>query len=387
MQKLLLVRFGEVYLKGLNRPVFLKKLVDNIKRAVKPLGHATVWLSDLRVYVAGIEDMEACADRVCKVFGVYSVSPAYEMDKDFEQVAKVAVDMMAGKHGSFKVFARRSDKRFPIDSMEMQREIGGRVLDAYGDALHVDVHKPQIKLSIEIRDHAYVYVDEQMAVGGMPYGTGGKAMLLLSGGIDSPVAGFQLMRRGVQMQSVHFYSFPYTSERAKDKVIELARRIGEYGNGMLVHVVPFTHLQMEIHEKCPDALGTLLMRRYMMRIAERVARDNGAQALVTGESLGQVASQTMESLAATDAVVTMPVFRPLIGMDKSDITEIAQRIDTYETSILPFEDCCTVFTPKHPTTRPKSEDLERAELALDGEALIEECIQGIEQVRTWQLES
>ena len=384
MRNVLLIRFGEVYLKGLNRPVFLKKLVDNIKRTLKPLGRAEVWLSDLRVYVAGDIDMVACAERVCKVFGVHSVSPAIEMEKDFEAIAAACVEMMRGKSGSFKVYARRSDKKFPIDSMEMQREIGGRVLDAYPE-LRVDVHNPQHKLCVEIRDRAYVYVDEQMAVGGMPYGTGGKAMLLLSGGIDSPVAGFQLMRRGVSMQAVHFYSFPYTSERAKDKVIELAKRIGEYGSGMLVHIVPFTHLQMEIHEKCPDPLGTLLMRRYMMRIAQRVAMSSGAQALVTGESLGQVASQTMESLAATDAVVTMPVFRPLIGMDKSEITLIAQRIDTYETSILPFEDCCTVFTPKHPTTRPKLADLESAELLLDSEALIQECIDGIEQVRTWAI--
>ena len=384
MRNVLLVRFGEVYLKGLNRPVFLKKLVDNVKRALKPMGGGEVWLSDSRIYVAGIEDMDACAERVCKVFGVHSVSPAVELEKDFEKVAEVAVGMMAGKRGSFKVFARRSDKRFPMDSMEMQREIGGRVLDLYPE-LCVDVHNPQHKLSVEIRDRAYVYVGERMAVGGMPYGTGGKAMLLLSGGIDSPVAGFQLMRRGVNVQAVHFYSFPYTSERAKDKVIELARRIGEYGAGMLVHIVPFTHLQMEIHEKCPDSLGTLLMRRYMMRIAERVARSHDAQALITGESLGQVASQTMESLAATDAVVTMPVFRPLIGMDKIDITEIAQRIDTYETSILPYEDCCTVFTPRHPTTRPKLSELERAEEALDSEALMAECIAGIEQVRTWEM--
>ncbi len=385
MRNVLLVRFGEVHLKGLNRPQFLKKLVDNIRRAVKPLGVADVWMSDSRIYVAGIDDMQACADRVCKVFGVYSVSPALELDKDFEAIAASCVELMRGKAGTFKVFARRSDKKFPMDSMEIQREIGGRVLDD-NNQLSVDVHRPTHKLSVEVRDRAYVYVDEQMAVGGMPYGTGGKAMLLLSGGIDSPVAGYQLMRRGVQIQAVHFYSFPYTSERARDKVIELARQVGEYGAGMLVHVVPFTHLQMEIHEKCPDSLGTLLMRRYMMRIAERVARRSGCQALITGESLGQVASQTMEALAATDSVVCMPVFRPLIGLDKSEIMGIAQKIGTYETSILPYEDCCTVFTPRHPTTKPKLEDLLKAEEALNSEALIEECLQGVELVRTWEME-
>ncbi len=384
MRNVLLVRFGEVHLKGLNRPQFLKKLVDNIRRAVKPLGEGDVWLSDSRVYVADIDDMQSCADRVCKVFGVHSVSPAMELPKDFEAIAAACVELMRGKAGSFKVFARRSDKKFPMDSMEIQREIGFRVLES-NDQMHVDVHQPLHRLSVEVRDRAYVYVDEQMAVGGMPYGTGGKAMLLLSGGIDSPVAGFQLMRRGVQIQAVHFYSFPYTSERAKEKVLELARQLGEYGAGLLVHIVPFTRLQMEIHEKCPDSLGTLLMRRYMMRIAERVARQNGCQALITGESLGQVASQTMEALAATDSVVGMPVFRPLIGLDKSEIMDMAQRIGTYETSILPYEDCCTVFTPRHPTTKPKIADLEAAEAALDSEALIEECVVGVEPVRTWEM--
>lgn len=382
MRQVLLVRFGEVFLKGNNRPFFFKKLVDNIKRQVQPLG-ACVVLTDSRIYVTGanIEDM---IERVTKVFGVHSVSPAWEMPKDFEAIAKQCVEMMNGLSGSFKVFARRSDKRFPMNSMEIQREIGHRVLESNPD-LHVNVHAPEHRLSVEIRDLAYLYVSEIMAVGGMPIGTGGKAMLLLSGGIDSPVAGFQIMRRGVSLQAVHFYSFPYTSERAKDKVIELARQIGTYGNGLMVHVVPFTKLQLEIHEKCPDALGTVLMRRYMMRIAERIACKFGAQALVTGESLGQVASQTMHALAATDCVVSMPVFRPLIGLDKIEIIATAQKIGTFETSILPYEDCCTVFTPRHPSTKPKRDELEKAENALDSEALIREALDGTEQIRTWEL--
>ena len=382
MREVLLVRFGEVHLKGLNRPYFLKKLVANIRHAVAGMG-GNVWISDSRIYVSDAADMEACAQRVCKVFGVYSVSPACEMEKDFEPIAQKCVELMRGRTGTFKVFARRSDKRFFMDSMQIQREIGGRVLDAV-PGLSVDVHHPQHKLSVEIRDHAYVYAREIMAVGGMPMGTGGKAMLLLSGGIDSPVAGFQIMRRGVSMRAVHFFSFPYTSERAREKVLELAKIVGEYANGLPVYVVPFTKIQMEIHEKCPDSLGTLLMRRYMMRIAERLARDSGAQALVTGESLGQVASQTMEALDCTDAVVDMPVFRPLIGMDKLDIIGIAEKIGTYETSILPYEDCCTVFTPRHPTTRPKREELERAEQKLDSQSLLDEAVAGAELVYPWR---
>ena len=384
MRKVLLVRFGEVHLKGLNRPYFLKKLVANVRRAVEPLG-GRVWLSDSRIYVADAPDFDACAQRVRKVFGVHSVSPAVEMEKDLESICLAAEDMMRGKQGTFKVFGRRSDKTFPLDSMQLAAEIGGRVLES-NPALKVDVHHPQHKLNVEIRDHAYLCVEEIPAVGGMPMGTGGKAMLLLSGGIDSPVAGYQIMKRGVMVQAVHFYSFPYTSERAKEKVLKLAKELGEYGNGMLVHVVPFTELQMQLHEKCPDELGTVLMRRYMMRIAERVARANGCQALITGESLGQVASQTMEALVCTDAAVNMPVFRPLIGLDKLEIIDIATAIGTYDTSILPYEDCCTVFTPRHPSTRPRIEDLEKAEALIDGERLTEEAVNGVETFRTWEMD-
>lgn len=381
MRPLLLVRFGEVYLKGLNRPYFLRKLTDNIKRAVGPLG-GEVWLRDSRIFVAGA-DMDAVAERVCRVFGVHSVSPALALEKDFEVIAREAVKMAMPLSGTFKVQARRSDKRFPMTSMEIEKELGGRILDANPN-LKVDVHHPDHRVSVEIRDQAYVFAREEMAVGGMPSGTGGKALLLLSGGIDSPVAGFTLMKRGVSCQAIHFFSFPYTSERAKEKVFELAKIVGDYANGMLVHVVPFTRIQMEIHEKCPEELGTVLMRRFMMRIAQRVADDNGCQALITGESLGQVASQTMEALGCTDEVVRVPVFRPLIGMDKIEIIDIARKIGTYETSILPYEDCCTVFTPRHPSTKPKKEDLERAEGKLDMDALIEEAVSGIEKYRTWK---
>jgi len=377
MRQVLLVRFGEVHLKGMNRPFFLKKLTENVRKAVASAG-GKVWLSDSRIYVSDM-DIDEAAERVRRVFGIYSVSPAWELDKDFEAIAAKCVELTKDLRGTFKVMARRSDKKFPITSMEMNAEIGGRILHANPN-LTVDVHKPQHEVSVEVRDHAYVYVGEIMAVGGLPMGTGGKALLLLSGGIDSPVAGFQLMRRGVNINAVHFFSFPYTSERAKEKVLELARILGTYGGGMRVFVVPFTEIQMQIHEKCPDSLGTLLMRRYMMRIANRIARQHGAQALITGENLGQVASQTMEALGCTDAVCDMPVFRPLIGCDKLEITEQAKKIDTYETSILPYEDCCTVFTPRHPTTKPKVEMLIEAEQALDTEALVAEAIANTESV-------
>ncbi len=382
MRDVLLVRFGEVHLKGLNRPYFLRKLVENIKFAVKPLG-GHVWLSDGRIYVSDAGDMQAVSEKVARVFGVYSVSMAKELEKDYEAIAQAVVEIAKPLSGTFKVEARRSDKRFQPDSMAMGRELGGRILDSNPN-LRVDVHKPEHRVSVEIRDMAYVYCGEMIAVGGMPLGTGGKAALLLSGGIDSPVAGYQIMRRGVTLRAIHFYSFPYTSERAKQKVIDLAAILGAYGGGMAVDVVPFTRIQMEIHEKCPDEFGTLIMRRFMMRIAEKLAKRRGCLALITGENLGQVASQTMEALTVTDRVVEMPVFRPLIGLDKLEITQMANRIGTYETSILPYEDCCTVFTPRHPCTKPHLDDIEKAESLLECEALIDEAAANTEEVKYWE---
>ena len=378
MRDVLLVRYGEVFLKGANRPHFLKVLNDNVKKAVKPIG-GRVWMSDSRIYVSDFNDLQECISRVTKVFGIYSVSPAVEMEKDLEAISEKAIEMMRGKEGSFKVFGRRSDKSFPLNSMEIGMEVGGRVLQS-NPKLWVDVHKPQHRLNIEIRDNAYLCVEEIMAVGGLPMGTGGKAALLLSGGIDSPVAGYQLMKRGVRCCAIHFQSPPYTGELARDKVMQLAKKLADYAGGMRVYLVPFTKCQLEIHEKCPDGLGTLITRRFMMRIAERIARDYGAQALITGESLGQVASQTMEALGCTDAVVNMPVFRPLIGMDKTEIMAIAQKIDTFETSILPYEDCCTVFTPRHPVTRPKLSTMPDAERKLDVDTLVDEAVAATEMV-------
>ena len=376
MRRVLLARYGEVFLKGANRPQFLKVLVDNVKKAVRPIG-GHVWMSDSRIYVSDCEDMDDCARRVRKVFGIYSVSPAIECEKDLEVIAQQAVEMMKPFSGTFKVLGKRSDKKFPLTSIELGAEIGGRILES-NERLTVDIHKPQHKLHVEIRDHCYICCEEIMAVGGLPMGTGGKAALLLSGGIDSPVAGYQLMKRGVRCCAIHFQSPPYTGELAKDKVMRLAKELAEYGGGMRVYLVPFTKCQLEIHEKCPEGLGTLITRRFMMRIAEEIAKQYGAKALITGESLGQVASQTMEAIGCTDVVVNMPVFRPLIGMDKTEIMDIAKKIDTYETSILPYEDCCTVFTPRHPVTKPKLDTMPKAESKLDVEALVREAVENTE---------
>lgn len=373
MREILLVRFGEVFLKGQNRPFFMKKLMDHIRQAVRPV-NGRVWMSEGRFYVSDFTDMDECIRRVTRVFGVHSVSPAIEMDKDnFEAICEQAARMMEPLSGTFKVLARRSDKRYPLDSPAIMREAGGYILD-HVPQLTVDVNHPDHTMMIEIRDHAYLSVKRIPAVEGMPMGTNGKACLLLSGGIDSPVAGFMIAKRGVELCCVHYHSFPYTSERAREKVLELARLLSEYCGKMRVHVVPFTEIQMQIHAKCPENYTTLIMRRYMMRIAEAIAKKEHAQGLITGESIGQVASQTMYALCCTDEVVDMPVFRPLIGFDKQEIIDIAEKIGTMETSSLPFEDCCTVFTPRHPATKPKMEIILDGESKLDTEALIQAAI-------------
>ena len=377
MRELLLVRYGEIFLKGLNRPYFIRELIKKIKHAVKELG-GNVWVNDSRIFVSDFTDQEECIRRVTKVFGVHSVCPAIEMPKDdFEAICQQAVNMTAALKGTFKVSARRSDKRYFMDSPQINAQVGGRILRANPD-LRVDVKNPDYTVNVEIRDLAYLYVRVIPAVGGMPVGTNGRATLLLSGGIDSPVAGWMIAKRGVQISAVHFHSYPYTSDRALEKVLDLARILSESCCGIRVHVVPFTKIQMEIHEKCPEDYTTLIMRRFMMRIAERVAQMEHASALITGESIGQVASQTMSALGTTDSVVSMPVFRPVIGFDKVEIIDIAQKIGTFETSSLPYEDCCTVFTPRHPATNPKMEKILEGESKLDAEALIEEAIAGIE---------
>ncbi len=378
MRDVLLVRFGEIYLKGQNRPYFLRMLVERVKASVKEAG-GNVWLNDSRVFVSGA-DMDECIRRVTKVFGVHSVCPAVEMEKaDFNALCEAAAQMMRDVKGTFKVSARRSDKRYFLDSPEINSRMGEYILNKL-PGLTVDVHTPEHVLNVEIRDMAYLYVKTIMGAGGMPVGTNGRATLLLSGGIDSPVAGYMIAKRGVQVSAVHFHSFPYTSDRAKEKVLSLARILSESLCGVRVYVVPFTRIQMEIHEKCPEEYTTLIMRRYMMRIAERVAKLERSNGLVTGESIGQVASQTMQALECTNEVVSLPVYRPLIGFDKQEIIDVARKIGTFETSSLPYEDCCTVFTPRHPATRPKMEKILEGEALLDSEALIQEAVDNIEIV-------
>ncbi|NLC33293.1 MAG: tRNA 4-thiouridine(8) synthase ThiI [Clostridiales bacterium] len=381
MQELLMVRYGEIYLKGLNRPYFQNLLLARIKSALNNLT-SKVTLHDSRIYIRDMKDSAACLHAVQRVFGVHSICPAIEMDKeDFAAVCEQAFQLMSGLSGGFKVFARRADKRYELDSPQICAAIGEYVLKRNKD-LHVDVKNPEHKLNIEIRDKAYLYINVFAGPGGMPIGSNGKATLLLSGGIDSPVAGYMIAKRGVALSAVHFYSFPYTGERAKQKVLKLAQLLAAYCGELRLFLVPFTEIQMSIHEKCPADYTTLIMRRFMMKIAEIIAKDEKSQALITGESIGQVASQTMRSLACTDAVVTLPVFRPVIGFDKIDIISYAKNIGTFATSSLPYEDCCTVFTPKHPQTQPKIEAVEEAELFIDNiEDLINQAVQNSELIQ------
>jgi len=372
----LLVRMGEIFLKGDNRMFFIRALVRHIKKAVDGCG-CTVELTQGRIYIREIEDMEDVIRRVTRVFGVHSVSPVIQCEKSMDVIYEKCIELMKDKTGTFKCVARRADKRFPLDSMQINQEVGHAVLEACPN-LSVDVHKPQHELNVEVRENTYIYVEKIPAVGGMPVGTNGKAMLLLSGGIDSPVAGYMIAKRGVQLNCIHYHSFPFTSEQAKEKVVDLARQLSSYAGPIRMYVVPFTEIQQELYEKCPDSQLTILMRRYMMRIANIVAKKANCSALITGESIGQVASQTMDGLTCTNAVCDMPVFRPLIGFDKTEIMDYAEKIGTYETSILPYEDCCTIFTPKHPQTKPRVEQLIESEKLIDGDALIQRALEGIE---------
>jgi thiamine biosynthesis protein ThiI len=385
MSIVLLVRYAEIHLKGLNRPYFERMLVDRIKDSLA-ISDVKIVREQGRVFIYDIpqDKIEIAIDKTCKVFGVHSVSPAYCVEKDWTAIKNKAVELMneyASKEVTFKCFAKRSDKRFPMTSEQICRELGHELLEAYS-TLSVDVHHPEVKLTVEVRqEKTFIYTKEYKAVGGMPVGTNGKAMLLISGGIDSPVAGYMIAKRGVALSAVHFYSYPYTSERARDKVVELTRLVSDYAGEIDLYLVPFTEIQLTIYEKCPSSETTVLMRRLMMKIAEIIANKCGAQALITGESIGQVASQTMDSLACTDDAVSLPVFRPLIGFDKEEIVERAQQIRTFETSILPYEDCCTVFVPVHPVTRPKVEQLRKSESLVDFAPMIDKAIQSTEVVK------
>ena len=385
MNDIILLKLGEIVLKGLNRKSFEQKLMGNIRRRLAPLGNFRVYCLQSTVYVEGEEgaDMDAAFEAMQQVFGVISLSRAAPCEKNKEAIAKLAIEYLRDEMESaksFKVESKRSDKAFPMTSIELSQYVGGELADTYPDTI-VDVHDPELTVHIEVRDlAAYVHAAPVPGAGGMPVGSNGVAVTLLSGGIDSPVSTYMIAKRGVRLIPVHFFSFPYTSQQAKDKVIELGRQLTAYCGRMTMEVVPFTHIQEEIRDKCPEEYFTLIMRRFMMRIAQHIAEANGAKAIVTGENLGQVASQTMEAMASTQAVTHLPVLQPLIGMDKEEIITIARRIGTFDTSILPYEDCCTVFTPRHPRTRPKVSEVETAESALDIDALVQEAIQGIERI-------
>jgi len=387
MKKIILVRYGEIILKGLNRPVFEEKLIGNIKSAIYKFGKAKVSKSQGRIYIEPEDenyDFDLVLQRVIKVFGIVSVSPVWKIDTDYEQIKAYALKMsteLVNQYGykTFKVEAKRGNKRFPMNSPEICNDVGGYILDNV-PGLSVDVHNPDFIMYIEVRESSYVYSENIKAYGGMPLGSNGKAMLLLSGGIDSPVAGWMMGKRGVELDAIHFYSYPYTSERAKQKVIDLAQIMTQSCGRIHLHVVPFTEIQLAINDNCPEEQATIIMRRLMMKIAEQIARKSNAMALITGESMGQVASQTMHGLYCTDAAVNMPVFRPLIGMDKVEVVDIARKIDTFETSILPYEDCCTVFVAKHPQTKPKLDKIILSESAVDFEPLIKTAVENTEVI-------
>ena len=385
---LILLKYGEIALKGLNRPVFERKLIDNIASAVSKIGKFSIRNSQSTIYLEPLEDgidMFETIDRLQRIFGIVNICPVMRCEKDMDSIFKTAVECLSdldlsGK--TFKVEAKREDKTFPLNSPQISREVGGAILKAYGDGgLKVDVHDPDILVQVEIRKDAYVFAEKFSGAGGMPVGTGGKTTLLLSGGIDSPVAGWMIAKRGVKIEAVYFHSPPYTSERSKEKVVDLAKILSVYAGAIKLHVVPFTDIQLSIIENCPKEYLTIIMRRLMMRIAEKIARQNGSLALITGESVGQVASQTMESLYCTDSAVNMPVFRPCIGMDKEEIVRISKKIDAYETSIQPYEDCCTIFVPKHPKTKPSLGEIVKAEENLgDVEAALDKAIADTEVI-------
>ena len=387
MNDMILLKPGELVLKGLNRHFFEDRLRANVARRLRSLGDFRITSVQSTIYVEPLSediDMEEAFRRCHQIFGIIAVCRAAACPKEKEAIARTAVEYLGeqlSRAKSFKVESKRSDKTFPMTSIQLSQYVGGVIGDACPD-LPADMHDPDLEVNVEIREQAaYVHAGGEPAAGGLPVGTCGRAVSLLSGGIDSPVATWMIARRGVQIIPVHFFSFPYTSELAKQKVLDLAKLLLPWCGRLTVEIIPFTHIQEEIRDKCPEPYFTLIMRRFMMRLSQEVALANGCGALVTGENLGQVASQTMEALRCTEAPLTLPVLRPLIGMDKEEIIRRARELGTFETSILPYEDCCTVFTPKHPRTRPTPEEVAEAESVLDVEALIKEALAGTERVQ------
>ena len=386
MNEMILLKLGELVLKGLNRRSFEDKLQANIHRRLNNLGQFRVYTRQSTTYVEPMRedcDMDGAWEAMKKVFGVVGLSRARACEKDKDailQACREYLDERLKSARTFKVETKRADKTFPMTSIQLSQYVGGELHELYPN-LQVDVHHPELTVYVEIRDYAaFVHANPDPGAGGLPVGINGRAVALLSGGIDSPVASWMIAKRGVALEMVHFFSYPYTSPEAKDKVIELARLLTPYTGRLTVHVVPFTAIQEELRRSCPEELFTVIMRRFMMRISQAVAKRCGAKALVTGECLGQVASQTMEAMAVTGAVVEMPILRPCVGLDKEEIVQIARKIGTFETSILPYEDCCTVFTPRHPRLRPLPGEVEAAESKLDIESMVRAAVEGIERI-------
>ena len=382
MKNAIIIRYCEIHLKGKNRSFFEKMLKENIKNSLKGINftftamHSRYLIEDFDEF-----DYDLITEKLSKIAGIHTYSRALVVENDFEQIVSAAKTLCENKSGTFKVATNRADKTFSPDSMQTSMLVGGRLLEEYAPKISVDVKNPSFTVYIDIREDgkSFVYTDVIHCLSGMPVGSAGKGLLLISGGIDSPVAGYMTCKRGMKLNCLHFHSFPYTGEAAKEKVIELTKKVGEYNGGINLFIVSFTHIQEEIHKHCPEEYMITIMRRFMMRIAERLARQQGDQAIITGESLGQVASQTIESITSSNSVVTIPVLRPLIAFDKIDIIEISRKIDTYETSILPYEDCCTVFLPKYPAIKPNLERVKRAESKLDIEGLIDEAFKYVEK--------
>ena len=387
MKEIILCKYGEIALKGANRNHFEKLLRDILKRRTEPFGKFKIYSVQSTVYIEPLEeyaDVEGAYIAAKNTFGISAVSRAIETEKDMGAILEtVKTQFMPYIEDAktFKVEAKRSDKKFPLKSPEISAEVGAAILEASGGHKRVDVHHPDVAVRVEIRDYAaYICAGQERAIGGMPIGSNGKGLLLLSGGIDSPVAGFMIAKRGVRLDAMHFESFPYTSERAREKVLALAEKLTAYTGDIHVHIISVTKIQEVLRDTCEEDYFTLLLRRFMMRLSERTAEKFACDALITGESLGQVASQTMQALGVTNSVVSRPVFRPCIGMDKEEIIRISREIDTFETSILPYEDCCTVFTPRHPRTRPELWKVEREEEKVDVKALEDEAFETLETV-------
>ena len=383
MEKAVIVRYCEIHLKGKNRGYFEKMLQTNIQKSLSDIKH-TFKVMHSRYLIENYDenDYPLIIEKLGKIAGIHSVSPSLVVRSDYETIKEAAFNLCFNKTGTFKVATNRADKTFPMDSMAFSRKLGGDILESFS-GLSVDVKNPSFSVCVDIREDGktFVYTEIIHCLSGMPVGSAGKGLLLISGGIDSPVAGYLTCKRGMKIDCLHFHSFPYTGEAAKQKVIDLTKRIGDFNGGIRLYVVSFTHIQEAIHKNCPEEFMITLMRRFMMRIAERLAKRLGDQAIITGESLGQVASQTIESITSSNSVVeTLPVLRSLIMFDKLDIIEISKKIDTYDTSVLPYEDCCTVFLPKFPAIKPDLNKVIKAESRLDVEALISEALNGIEMI-------